>query len=119
MILVVDDLPLSRYPLVRHLEQAGYDVREAATGSEGLRLARMGAEAVILDVKLVDMTGFDVCQKLSADSVTAKIPIIMYSAHYLSDTDRQHALDLGAAEYLARKPDPDELLQVLRRLVSN
>jgi DNA-binding response OmpR family regulator len=79
----------------------------------------MGAAAVILDVKLRDMTGFDLCQKLKADSVTAKIPIIMYSAYYLFDADRQHALDLGAAEYLARKPDPDELLQILRRLISN
>ncbi|HKB36380.1 MAG TPA: response regulator [Gemmataceae bacterium] len=119
MILLVDDSAESRYPIARHLGRAGYDIREAGTGSEALRLARLGADAIILDVKLRDMSGFGVCEKLKADPVTAHIPVIMYSSYYRFDADRQQALDLGAAEYLSGTPDPDELVQVLRFLVSN
>ena len=67
MLLLIDDLPYSGLPLVHALAGAGYDVREAPTGREGLRLARLDADIVILDAKLPDIDGFEVCRLLKQD----------------------------------------------------
>jgi two-component system NtrC family sensor kinase len=116
MLLLIDDLPYSRLPLVHALTRAGYDVREAATGREGLRLARHDADIVVLDAKLPDMNGFEVCRLLKNDRVTSPIPVIMYSAYFASDEAAREASKAGADAYLARTENAAELLNLLQRL---
>ena len=116
MLLLIDDLPYSRLPLVHALTRAGYDVREAATGREGLRLARHDADIVVLDAKLPDMNGFEVCRLLKNDRVTSPIPVIMYSAYFASDEAAREAAKAGADAYLARTENAAELLNLLQRL---
>ena len=64
IVLVVDDLPDARYSIVRPLASAGFDVRETATGRDALRLARAHPDAIVLDIHLRDMDGFDVLRRL-------------------------------------------------------
>jgi CheY-like chemotaxis protein len=116
MLLVIDDLPYSRLPLVHALSAAGYDVREAATGRDGLRLARHDADIVVLDAKLPDMNGFEVCRLLKNDRVTSPIPVIMYSAYFASDEAAREAAKAGADAYLARTENAAELVDLLQRL---
>jgi two-component system, NtrC family, sensor kinase len=116
MLLLIDDLPYSRLPLVHVLTGAGYDVREAPTGREGLRLARLDADIVVLDAKLPDMNGFEVCRLLKQDRLTSLIPVIMYSSFFASEEAAQEAAKAGADAYLPRTPDAGELLEVLQRM---
>ena len=60
--------------MVRVLSVAGFDVRETATGRDALRLARLSPGAIVLDIALQDMDGFEVCRLLKADTVTSGIP---------------------------------------------
>ena len=68
-LLIVDDNVATRYALRRRLERHGYEVLEAGTGSEGLELiASVTIDALILDVNLPDMSGFDIVRKLRSDA---------------------------------------------------
>ena len=63
-LLVVDDNPATRYSTARVLRAAGFRTAEAGTGAEALEMARRGMSAVVLDVDLPDLDGFEVCRTL-------------------------------------------------------
>ena len=75
-ILVVDDNPTSRYIIVKMLQRARYEVKEAATGREALRLAAEKPDLVILDVGLPDLSGYEVCQIIRSNPATSLIPVL-------------------------------------------
>src|SRR3546814_13064591 len=80
-LLIVDDNAPTRYAMRRVLERHGYQVLEAGTGSEGLELvANAAPDALILDVNLPDMSGFDIARQIRADANTALLPLIHVSA---------------------------------------
>ncbi|MCP3136759.1 sensor histidine kinase [Pyxidicoccus xibeiensis] len=116
-ILVVDDHEPSRYLLSVTLTRAGFAAVEAATGEEALRRARELPDAVLLDVKLPDMLGFEVCRRLKTDPATASIPIIQLSSSFTSTMDRVEGLQGGADSYLVAPVDPAELLATLNTLL--
>ena len=116
-VLVVDDRPDARYSMARPLVAAGFDVRETATGRDALRLARLQVDAIVLDIVLQDMDGYDVLRRLKADPVTASIPVIVKTAILLEDGHRQRSLDTGAAEYFAEPFDPHALIAAVRRVL--
>ena len=68
-ILVVDDTIGTRYSLVRMLQKARYEVREATTGKEALRLAAERPDLIILDINLPDVDGYEVCRQVKSDPV--------------------------------------------------
>jgi CheY-like chemotaxis protein len=84
-ILNVDDDDASRYATSRILRQAGFEIIEAATGAEALRLAKENPDLVILDVNLPDMDGFEVCERIKADPATSLIPVLHLSAVHMND----------------------------------
>jgi CheY-like chemotaxis protein len=114
-VLVVDDRPDARYSMARPLAAAGFDVRETATGRDALRLARLQTDAIVLDIVLQDMDGYDVLRRLKADPVTASIPVIVKTAILLEDGHRQRSLDAGAVEHFAEPFDPQALIATVRR----
>jgi PAS domain S-box-containing protein len=116
-ILVVDDDEAKRYTIAHVLRRAGFLTREAATGEEGLRMAAEGPDLIVLDVKLPDIDGFEVCRRIKADPATASIPVLQLSATFVSTDDRVQGLDSGADGYLTQIVEPPELLATVRALI--
>ncbi|WP_377152478.1 response regulator [Roseateles sp. UC29_93] len=120
-ILLVDDEAAHRYALRRRLELAGFAVVEAPDGAQALRQAvdgdGAGVDAVILDVMLPDISGFEVCRQLRASTSTASVPIIHVSGIHVADRDLVHGLESGADAYLTRPVDEDVLIANLHALL--
>lgn len=114
-ILLVDDNQTHQYSLGKHLEESGFDVLQARTGSEALKVAaKHRPDAVLLDINLPDMTGFDVCEKLKEDPKTGSVPIIFHSATHDTQSARTQAMDLGAVSFLSYPISVEHLISVLR-----
>ncbi|MFF3867195.1 SpoIIE family protein phosphatase [Micromonospora sp. NPDC001898] len=108
-VLVVDDSRTKRYLLVSWLRRAGFATLEAETGGEAL--ARVGVDQidlVVLDVRLPDLMGFDVCERIK--KAYPAMPVIHVSAHAVDVADRAQGLTRGADAYLAEPIEPEELV---------
>ena len=117
-ILVVDDNAATRYAIRRVLERHGYVVLEAGTGTEGLTaVMQEKVDALILDVNLPDMSGFDIVRLLRDDHQNRLLPVIHVSAASIMTGDIITGLDAGADAYLIHPVDPDVLLATLRTLL--
>lgn len=117
-LLIVDDNVATRYALRKRLERHDYEVLEAGTGTDGLALIESEAiDALILDVNLPDMSGFDIVRILRADTRTALLPVIHVSAASIQTGDIITGLNAGADAYLIHPVDPDVLLATLRTLL--
>lgn len=113
-ILVVDDTQASLDLLTELLTQAGYTVRPAQDGRMALRsaLARP-PELILLDVRMPDMDGFEVCRHLKAEPSTRDIPVIFLSA-LRETTDKVLGFEVGAVDYIAKPYQPEEVLARVR-----
>jgi signal transduction histidine kinase len=115
--LVVDDTEGNRYATARMLRHAGFDVIEAETGEEGLKRARSEVDIVVLDVKLPDMSGYDVLRTLKSAPDTARIPVLHLSASHVANADQAYGLDAGADGYLTHPVDPAVFVATVRALL--
>ena len=89
-LLVIDDDERARYLINKHIEGLPYDLLEASTGAEGVKLARERMPHVILlDFLLEETTAFDVLDELKADPSTRGIPVIIVTSHVLDDAERK------------------------------
>ncbi|MBD2231905.1 hybrid sensor histidine kinase/response regulator [Phormidium tenue] len=117
-ILHIDDNEANRYIVRRILQNAGFAVVEAATGSAGLEaIALHQPELIILDVKLPDLNGFEVCRQIKANPQTRFVPVLHLSASFVKSQDKAEGLDSGADSYLAQPVEPIELLATVRSLL--
>jgi signal transduction histidine kinase len=117
-VLNVNDDAATRYLLSRILKQGGYEVAEAATGEEALRvIASSRPHLVLLDIKLPDISGLEVCRRIKAQPGTATLLVVQTSATYASSDRRAEGLDSGADAYLSQPVSPDELLATVRALL--
>ena len=115
-VLVVDDNDSGRYLKVRALRGAAFDVYEAATAQAALdHLEMNAAKVVILDVKLPDMHGFELCRVIKNRYPT--ISILQTSATFTSAEDRIAGLDIGADAYLVEPMEEPELIAIVRALM--
>jgi PAS domain S-box-containing protein len=102
-VLVIDDEPHPRLLTVRVLEGAGYAVTEAASGEEGLRLAReLRPDLILLDVVLPDHDGSQVCRRIKGDPGLAHIPVILLSGKRVDSDSMAGGLESGANGYILR-----------------
>ena len=109
-VLIVDDNQYLREILATMLRFSGYEISQAANGSEALKMAVSAKPNVILlDIQLPDMKGADVARAIRTQSASAHIPIIGCSA-FLGGQWRQQALHAGMVDYL-EKPIPLEVIQ--------
>lgn len=113
-VLIIDDDQRLAAMLTEYLKTRGYDIRSEPDGTRGLAsAARHGVDAVILDVMLPDIDGFEVCRRLRAIS---DVPVLMLTARG-DDTDRIVGLEIGADDYLPKPFNPRELLARLRAIL--
>ena len=114
-ILNVDDYPPGLYARTKILRQAGFEVIEATTGKETLRLVSAHKPAVVLlDVNLPDMHGFEVCRRIRADAALAATTILHISASSIEKQQQVHGLNTGADGYLIEPLDPSVLIATIR-----
>jgi signal transduction histidine kinase len=116
-ILVVDDNEAGRYVVGRVLRAAGFEVWEGTSGAEALRMAKRGPDLVVLDVRLPDMSGLEVCRTLKSDPDTAHVAVLQTSARFVSPEWRAVGLEGGADGYLVAPVDPEELVATVRALL--
>ena len=116
-ILVVDDRPANRYATVHALTRSGFKVIEAESGREALELAKQVPAAILLDVKLPDILGYEVCRRIKSNPRTSHIPVLQLSAAFADNESRVYALESGADAYLTQPVEPNVLVATVRSLV--
>jgi signal transduction histidine kinase/CheY-like chemotaxis protein len=88
-LLLVDDNEVARYILRDLLNQPWLDIREAANGTEALKsLNESLPDALILDLLMPDMSGFEILQQLRAQPATESLPVLIYTSKVLSDVEK-------------------------------
>jgi CheY-like chemotaxis protein len=93
LVLIVDDNEAARYAKARILRSAAFEVIEAGTGADGLRLlAERRPSIAVLDVNLPDLSGWDVCRMIKENPGTATLPILQMSASYVTEADTVRAV---------------------------
>jgi len=117
-ILNVDDNDGARYAKTRILQSAGFDVLEAANGTDALDIVKRVAPAlVLLDVKLPDINGLEVCRRIKAESDTSSVLVLQTSAALTGRADKIRGLEGGADNYLAAPIEADELIANVNALL--
>jgi DNA-binding response OmpR family regulator len=117
-VLIADDDPLLRAILEHKLTGAGYEVQAVEDGRAALEVARTRTPSVIvLDGMMPVLDGFEVLRRLKDDPDLAAICVVMLTALKRQD-DVVSALKLGAADYLPKPFNPDELVARLQRLAA-
>ena len=117
-ILNVDDNDAGRYAKSRILQRAGYHIVEAATGASALQLTReLQPELVLLDIRLPDISGQEVCRLIKNDPATAATMVLQISAFENTAADRITSLESGADGCLTAPVEPEELIATSRALL--
>jgi PAS domain S-box-containing protein len=115
-VLVVDDSESGRYLKVRVLRTAGFEVAQAATATAALeQLEKHTAHVVVLDVKLPDMHGFELCRTIKTRFPTTGV--LQTSATFTTAEDRVAGLEFGADAYLVEPMEETELIAIVRALM--
>jgi DNA-binding response OmpR family regulator len=116
-VLICDDDPVILRLLEVNLELEGYDVLTAHHGEEAFEIAsRELPDLVILDIMMPRLDGYQTCQKLKGQPSTEQIPIVFLSAK-AQQSDIDKGKSFGVSEYLTKPFDPNDLLDVVERLV--
>ena len=118
-ILVVEDDVIHREMVSRYLELAGYQVIAAGDGKQAVALSRSESpDLILMDLSLPRMDGWEATRRLKADAATARIPVIVLSAHAMNgDEDRARAA--GCDDFLTKPIDETVLFQTIARHLGN
>jgi CheY-like chemotaxis protein len=117
-VLIIDDEPDQVEMYQYALEEAGFRVLAALTGVAGIASALDASpDLIVLDIRLPDMTGWDVCGALKSDPVAARIPIVILTAA-ASPTLAQQSVDAGCVAHLLKPCYPEELAQAIRSILA-
>ena len=113
-ILVVEDSP-SELELISHfLNESGYKVIKATGGTEALeKLEFEKPDAIITDVVMPGMSGFELCRSLKKNPDTQKVPIVICSSKN-QEIDRLWAMRQGANYYVTKPDTSEELLRTIK-----
>jgi CheY-like chemotaxis protein len=116
-ILIVEDNVLNLELATDLLAVAGYSIRQARSGEEGLRLARLESPALILlDLRMPGLDGYGTLRALKADPRTAVIPTVALTAQAMAG-DKETALAAGFDHYISKPIDTQTFSQTVARLL--
>jgi two-component system, chemotaxis family, sensor kinase CheA len=117
-VLIVEDSITARTLLKSIVEGAGYEVKSAVDGVDGLTQLRGGQfDVVVSDVEMPRMNGFDLTAKIRSDKKLSELPVILVTS-LESREDRERGIDVGANAYIVKSSfDQSNLLEAMRRLV--
>jgi sigma-B regulation protein RsbU (phosphoserine phosphatase) len=109
-ILIVDDTPANLRLLSQMLTQRGHHVRAVTSGPRALASARMSLpNLILLDIKMPEMNGYEVCERLKADAQTRDVPVIFISA--LDELqDKVRAFAVGGVDYITKPFQVEEVI---------
>src|SRR5262245_44834523 len=114
-ILNVDDFEPGLYAKSRALRLAGFEVYEAMTGEDALRLTHeIKPQLVLLDVRLPDTSGIEICRRIKTDPSVEFTLVIQTSATFTAVRDRVRGLEGGADAYLTEPMESEELIANVR-----
>jgi two-component system cell cycle response regulator DivK len=113
-ILIVEDVEMNRDLLAQLLED-DYELVEAVDGQQGLEMAiKEKPDLILLDVGLPEMDGWEVAQKIRADTALKDTPIIAVTAHAMAgDEDKAH--QVGCNDYISKPINEDELWEKVEK----
>lgn len=118
-VLVIDDDDDAADIMCRNLHRLGYQTRRAADGAEGLELARQEKPAaIILDLNMPRVNGFDFIEGVATDHELSEVPILVVSGHELSLPQHSMLVEAGAKFFSKGHAAPREIVATLKELVS-
>lgn len=119
IVLLVDDSPEALGFLTDALEQSGFSVLIATSGTAALNIVeRITPDLILLDAVMPNMDGFETCRRLKASAAVAQVPVIFMTG--LTETEHVvHALESGGVDYLTKPINIDELRARIRVHLSN
>ena len=116
-LLIVDDESENIELLNRRLTRRGFTILSAASALAGLAMAEeQQPDAILMDIKMPGIDGFEATRRLKANPKTASIPVIALTAHAMQE-DRDHAIAAGAGDYETKPIDMDQLVTKIRTLI--
>ena len=119
LVLVVEDDPDLGDTIVAFLKEEGLDAKLARDGDQAMRLVdQLSPSAMILDLMMPRRDGFSVLRELRADGRIANLPVIVVTAIF-GLSERLYATELGAADYVTKPFELDELLERVRNVLAS
>jgi len=117
MILVVDDTRDTRELFVEYLRMAGFQAEQAESGTEALhKAATLRPAAIVMDLEMPEMDGWEATRRLKADDRTRDIPVVALSAHVMEGA-RKKATEAGCAGFLSKPCYPSQVSDELNRIL--
>ncbi|MFH2043622.1 MAG: response regulator [Pseudomonadota bacterium] len=122
-ILLVDDEPDFSMILKKNLEKEGFDVELAYDGAEGLaKVKENPPDAIVLDVMMPEVDGYQVCSELKSDKQYSDIPIVLLTsvASHVTSTRYSHydGMSMEADDYMPKPASPEQITESVKRLLN-
>lgn len=118
-ILIVDDDASGLYMLSFLLRSHNYDVLEANNGLEGLKKAHeLNPDAILLDIQMPEMNGFEVCTELKKEENMKDIPIILFTSYAMAG-HKKKAIEAGADGYIEKPVNPDVFVSQVESIIKS
>ena len=120
---MVDDEPDFSMILKKYLEKEGFDVELAYDGAEGLAKVKTNPpDAIVLDVMMPEMDGYEVCSKLKKDKQYSDIPIVLLTAvaSHVTSTRYSHydGMSMEADDYMPKPASAEQITESIKRLLN-
>ena len=117
-VLIVDDSPTETFTLKSMLEAKGFEVLTAENGADGVALAREELpDAVLMDIVMPGLNGFQATRQLTKDDKTAHIPVVIVTTKD-QETDKVWGQRQGAKGYLVKPVTEDQLAETINNVIA-